>query len=367
MPNTPIPVTRQVTEQDYVSSRQNGIHSTAELHLLLAWPDEQRIVRWRVSVVLSLIVHVFLFFGGIRLNSFIAREPAKLPASRKAYTKLYLPPDLLTQRAPNRNKVSKTFDLATLLAPQQAEQRLLAPTPGKIRRLEIPKETVPTKKPAQAPQIAAEVPKQIQPDNLPPNGVSDSVISAAPLPAPVPPANPTPNAGIEDPQPKSMAKIMPPKNSVQDVLHQMAKRDAQSASVVVSSSDAQPNLPSVPGQQGSPGQLGSTIELQTDPQGADFKPYLTRILAIVRRNWFNVLPDSARMGAVRGRTTIQFEVSRDGSIPKLVIADSSGVQPLDRAAIAGLSMSNPLPPLPAEFKGGFIRLQFSFNYHVPSL
>jgi TonB family protein len=113
--------------------------------------------------------------------------------------------------------------------------------------------------------------------------------------------------------------------------------------------------------------MGSAIELQTNPEGADFKPYLTRILAIVRRNWFGVIPVSARMGALRGRTTLQFVVNRDGSIPKLIIADSSGLQPLDTAAVAGLSMSNPLPPLPADFKGAFIRLQFSFSYNVPAL
>jgi TonB family protein len=112
--------------------------------------------------------------------------------------------------------------------------------------------------------------------------------------------------------------------------------------------------------------MGSALELQTDPQGADLRPYLTRILAIVRRNWFSVLPDSARIGVLRGRTVLQFVVNRDGSVPRLVIADSSGVQPLDRAAVAGLSMSNPLPPLPGDFKGGFIRLQFSFNYNEPS-
>jgi TonB family protein len=111
--------------------------------------------------------------------------------------------------------------------------------------------------------------------------------------------------------------------------------------------------------------MNSEVELKTDPQGADFKPYLRQILAIVRRNWFSVLPDSARIGVLRGSTTIQFIVNQDGSIPKLVIADSSGAQALDRAAVAGLSMSNPLPPLPADFRGGLIRLQFSFNYNMP--
>ena len=64
---------------------------------------------------------------------------------------------------------------------------------------------------------------------------------------------------------------------------------------------------------------------------------------------------------------VSFVVNQDGSIPKLVIADPSGLDPLDRAAVAGLSMSNPLPPLPKDFKGPFIRLQFSFNYNLPSM
>ena len=145
----------------------------------------------------------------------------------------------------------------------------------------------------------------------------------------------------------------------------MARQNASSGIVVTDESPA-PNLPSRAGQQGIQGHMKSTIELKSDPQGADFRPYLANILAIVRRNWFSVLPDSARMGVLRGRTNIQFVINRDGSIPKLVIADPSGMQPLDRAAVAGLSMSNPLPPLPAGFKGGFVNLQFSFNYNMPS-
>jgi TonB family protein len=61
---------------------------------------------------------------------------------------------------------------------------------------------------------------------------------------------------------------------------------------------------------------------------------------------------------------VEFIINRDGSIPKLVTAESSGLDPLDRAAIAGLSMSNPLPPLPADYKGFQIRLAFSFAYNM---
>ena len=55
---------------------------------------------------------------------------------------------------------------------------------------------------------------------------------------------------------------------------------------------------------------------------------------------------------------------RHGSVPKLVIATSSGTEAFDRAAVAGVSASNPFPPLPAEFKGDQIRLQLAFSYNA---
>lgn len=123
---------------------------------------------------------------------------------------------------------------------------------------------------------------------------------------------------------------------------------------------------------GSPGAVGqasaqhSAVELKSDPEGADFKPYLQQILAIVRANWRRAMPESARMGLVHGRTVMEFVIDRDGNMPKIVIAEYSGTDALDRAAAAGLTMSNPLPPLPASFKGGQVRLAFTFAYNMPS-
>jgi TonB family protein len=114
----------------------------------------------------------------------------------------------------------------------------------------------------------------------------------------------------------------------------------------------------------SPGNTGSNIELLSDPKGVDFRPYLMQVLAAVRRNWYAVIPESARLGFVKGRTLIQFAIVQDGHVSKLVIATSSGSQPLDRAAVAGISASHPFPPLPAEYKGNDIRLQFSFLYNI---
>ena len=113
----------------------------------------------------------------------------------------------------------------------------------------------------------------------------------------------------------------------------------------------------------SPGRQGSNLELLSDPMGVDFRPYLIRILATVRRNWFAVMPESAKLGR-QGRVAIQFAIARDGSVPKLVIVMNSGTDALDRAAVAGISASNPFPPLPGEFKGSQVRLQFNFAYNL---
>jgi TonB family protein len=118
------------------------------------------------------------------------------------------------------------------------------------------------------------------------------------------------------------------------------------------------NLPPAPGTQ------GSQLELLSDPMGVDFRSYLTQVLAAVRRNWMAVIPESAKLGR-QGRVGIQFAIAKNGSVPKLVITMHSGTDALDRAAVAGVSASNPFPPLPSEFKGDVIRLQFNFAYNMP--
>jgi protein TonB len=117
-----------------------------------------------------------------------------------------------------------------------------------------------------------------------------------------------------------------------------------------------------PGQAPSPGKMGSNLQLLSDPTGVDFKPYLIQVLTAVRHNWMSVIPESARLGR-QGLVTVQFIVDREGKVPKLVIASPSGTGAFDRAAVAGVSMSTPFPPLPAGYKGTEVRLQLAFSYN----
>jgi len=101
----------------------------------------------------------------------------------------------------------------------------------------------------------------------------------------------------------------------------------------------------------------------SDTKGVDFGPYLSRIVYIVRRNWLSVIPESARLGE-KGRSAVVFEILKDGSVPQLRLVASSGSDPLDRAAVNGIHASVPFPPLPAEFTGNHLVLQFIFLYNL---
>ena len=332
-----------------------------ELNLLLQWPNERSASHWFAILAASLAVHAVLFVAATQLPSFVGRSEPE-PRVMVHRIPLYLPRDVLTQKAPNRNKLSKQIDLADLLAAEHSQARAAAPRQS-VRHFELPKKSVSQKAAKAAPQILPEAPQVAMNQAsaaAPPGAVSG--ITAPPPPAPA--EQPFQNVGAEAP-PNPHPKLAPTKNPVEAAINKLAQ-DGNSRRMIVSDDNSSEAQPAAPGSIGRPGVQHAAVELQSDPQGADFKPYLTRILAIVRANWRRVIPESARMGTLRGRTTLEFIIDRDGSIPKLVTADPSGSDPLDRAAVAGLSMSNPLPPLPSDFKGLQVRLAFSFSYNMPA-
>jgi TonB family protein len=101
----------------------------------------------------------------------------------------------------------------------------------------------------------------------------------------------------------------------------------------------------------------------SDTRGVDFGPYLARVVYNVRRNWYSMIPVAAKLGQ-KGRVAIIFEILKDGSVPQLRLVAGSGLDPLDRAAIGAIRASNPFPPLPAEFTGEHLVLQFIFLYNL---
>jgi TonB family protein len=120
------------------------------------------------------------------------------------------------------------------------------------------------------------------------------------------------------------------------------------------------------GGGGGQGFGGNAVEILTPTEGVDFSTYIARVLASVKRNWYSVMPESARLGD-KGKVVLQFRIMRNGVVPdqEPVMMGSSGKEPLDRAASSSIRASTPFEPLPSAFSGPYIELRFIFLYNIP--
>ena len=107
------------------------------------------------------------------------------------------------------------------------------------------------------------------------------------------------------------------------------------------------------------------IDVLSDTQGVDFRPYLRSVvLPTVRENWYALVPDEARAPiSKKGNVTIEFAIHKDGRVRGMRFVESYGDVAMDRAAYGGISASNPFPPLPDKFQGEYLALRFHFYYN----
>jgi TonB family protein len=340
-------------------------------NFLLDWHESDDSRRyWRAGIG-TLVVHAGIFalvFTLASLNGPAVKQGTEIVPNFRQAVHLILPSDL-TQKAPNKGKVAKEVNVEDL-KPRPPSLERLPPAPA-LRAFRPPNPAPPGQpQPSAAPPRIAEPPKIEAPlaaQNAPPALPAMAGTPKAPPPPQIQPVE-QPKLAFETPgqngpsDNKGQAKLPPPKTGVQDVIHDMARGGGGQGRIVVGDLDQPPDLPSIR-QPTLPGQTGSSLELQSDAMGVDFKPYLIQILALVKKNWFAVWPESARLGN-RGMVQLMFSIDRSGQVPKLVIATPSGSEALDRAAVAGISATVPFPPLPNEFRGQQIRLQLSFKYNV---
>lgn len=323
-----------------------------ELHLLTDWGDPDERSRRRKAAIATLALHVV----GIAALAVMPRGMITPPQLREAQivTPLVEPLTQLTQKAPNKGKVSSEFDAiemearaARVRAPQGApavprpQPKPLVLPPGAMAR-------------ATPPPVLPEAPKM-------------ETLAPPPPPPPQIQVQEKPKLAFETPASPPPVRPQAPSSTVSNAIRGII-REGGAGGAGLSVGD-----PWVTGLGGSgegvnmppaPGSPGSKLQLLSDPLGVDFRPYLTRILASVRQHWMAVIPESVKLGR-RGKVAIQFSIGRDGNVPKLVIATPSGADALDRAAVAGISASVPFPPLPSEYKGEIIKLQFNFAYNMP--
>jgi TonB family protein len=326
---------------------------TEELRLLLNWELDSDPARSRRAGIFSLAVHVLAILALL----LVPRQVFHPTEETHRVTPLIAPPIELTQKAPNRGKISKEFNVESV----QPRPRLHVAPPPAATRPKAPPLSTPAPKPSQ-PAAMPEPPKMevASKDSGPklPEGATQAP------PQPQIQTEEKPKLALENPGSQSsgagqgLGRVAPPSTSVAEAMRTLARGGGAGGMVVgdLGTGDAISQAP-------APAKQGSNLELLSDPMGVDFKPYLLQILSIVRRNWFAVMPESVKQGRT-GKVAIQFAIAKNGEVTKVVFATNSGTEALDRAAVASISMSNPFPPLPTEFRGNVVRLQFTYMYNA---
>jgi TonB family protein len=330
----------QVREYRVPSSVRDG-----ELHLLLAdlYQDEVASYRRREAAWISAVVHVLVILLLVFSPKWLARTNIRfVPAATKQDTTfLELPPDQLKLKAPPKTDIISDKN-------RIAQSRTPAPSKETLHKLIDPREPGRRKNPPQpeaAPQQAQVAPQQQpEPQQGPSQTPAQAPAQTSSLQAPLPP------------KPRVPFTIASPGSTVSQAIRSVANAHGTT------------RVPFGGGEYGSGLRpkidTQGNLEILSDTMGVDFGPYLRRLKLTVQDHWDQIMPQSAMPPEMKkGVVVLEFAILKDGSVAELKYVRSSGDTALDRAAYGGITYSNPLPPLPSNYRGDYLLLRASFYYN----
>ena len=317
-------------------------------------PEKKGRIDWDfLAPAFSVLFHVLLVIFFLTLPGMIhhyTQNPIEEALNNNKLGYVYLPPNL--KRIPRPKAV-----------PQKPSDKMRLDI-GERNHLAPPRPQV-SPQPGPAPEPA---PRVVPP--APP--VQEARQEPQPRPEPTAP-KPQQAPRLENvtpPRPKTI--IAPPVMSPGQAIEQSLRAAARSATTPsYGFSDRVPTPPQMPGGSGQPGgpgtgQLSGSVQLLTPTDGVDFTSYIQRLLAVVRRNWYAVMPESALL-VDQGRVMLRFKIMTNGTVPAgyPILELTSGKRPLDRAAAAAITASNPFDPLPPAYTRPYIELRIIFLYNLP--
>jgi TonB family protein len=319
------------------------ILTTGEVNLLVK-PVEERVSNWRWAArVSSIVFHSALIILALwEPKLFPARAPTQeeMELARRRLSFVYLPPSVneVPRTAPSPNEPTSS----SVRVDPRVLRKVAPPTP----------ELQPLPGQREPERVTRDLPAAPTP-HLPP---SESLPRSEP---PRQTAKAQPQNPPEAPNGLVLPRVSPGKaleQSLQGAMKGGGSPGGQFGGPV----------PSRPSGGGGQGYLGGAVQMLTPDEGVDFTNYLARVLASVKRNWYAVIPESAHLGE-KGRVILRFRIQRSGNVPfpEPVLEDTSGKEPLDRAALSSIRASSPFEPLPPAFSGPYIELRFIFLYNLP--
>jgi TonB family protein len=357
-PSADQPEQRDLFEAQHWETAYRGFNPDDVPHLLIQLQDDLSRARKREALWLSVILHflvIILLWNSEKLMMLLPHRTVDLAIrtdadKNKDATFLELPPDeqKLTRR-PNAKVMSDKDRIATSKAPQ-------------VNREEL-KKILQSAHPGRPGANVQQPPAQGQP---PQNQVAQNPPQQQPAPQ-----NDQPSTSPMQPQqaPEQTARLQPPKPmpnfntpmTAGSAIEQAARAAAQSRGHYGSGESGDYGMSR--GRNGA--KALDQAEILTDTMGVDFGPYLTRVVQIVRQNWYNLMPPSVYPPILKqGKLSIEFVILKNGESASMVVHTSSGDVALDRAAWGSITASAPFPPLPKEFPGKLLGLRFYYFYNL---
>ena len=298
----------------------------------------------------SLVIHIILVFTLFSLAIlFPHHEPtqAELEAASRELGIVYLPNSMFHQpkAAPKPAGPGDKLQLDPGLIKKFAPEMMPAPAPQSPQQV-VPPRTMRELPSAPVPQVPQTSTNPVDRSQLPPRFEAPKPVPDAPTPAFKMPSS-SPGRALEDSMRGAAGRGQTPPVSFGGAMPRGGGGGMAGG-----------------GGGGGGGFLGGGVQMLTPDQGVDFSSYLNRVVDRVRREWYSVMPESARMGD-RGRVVIDFKIMRDGSVPvpEPILRSTSTKEPLDRAALSAIRGSSPFEQLPPAFSGPYIELRFIFFYN----
>jgi TonB family protein len=305
-----------------------------DLHLLVSdLKDEVTRYRRREAAWISLVVHAALVIALIFMPKWLPTSTVIIPVHENNKDTIFLdegksPP----VKPPKTDVISDQNRRAQTPVPDKETLRKLldARRPGPPKPAPQPQQQPPQQQAAQAPQPASQLPPQPQT---------------------------TETAKLEAPQPKQNPfTVKSPSASINQAI-QSAANSHPTAAVPFGSGDRGSGFRPKVDARGA-------MDILSDTMGVDFGPYMKRLHVTVEDHWFPLIPEDALPPMMKkGRVVIEFAIMKDGSLQGLTVVSSSGDTALDRAAYGALLNAVPLPRLPAEFTGPYLKIRAAFYYN----
>ncbi len=376
---------------DYFDEELDGAE---EYQIPSVFRDNHKELSLKKSIFLSTILHptivglawllVFILtIMGINIALFDKPEPKPKDIEFVLVDKEAMPINKKTpyradknSRAGGKHDPTKKVSLPQAAAPKAPAQKAAAPA-----QKAQPTKQVKQQQPQQQQQKQKVQPKKAAPKQTTAKPNKTEYPMEAPRPTPKP-AAPRPTA-----KPKSEFAIPIPKSAIPKVA--MPSGGPITSSQKGTSSGSSGHSSGAPSPSFSPSSSSSGAGKSTgggrfsgshgsssgnignpgpgNPKGApgidalrepDFGPYMRELQRRIKMNWDPPKGDESK------RVVLLFSISRDGRLLSVKVHKSSGLASADKAAIAAVQLTAPFKPLPPEYKGSSVDIQFTFDYNV---